>query len=309
MTALKNLIDAGSSTMLTNLDTSNNSLHIYSQDGYTPHAVTITDNLEIIKLGSPGQYKCTTKGAIVASKGLVDIVTDSISGLNSVSNLVAGTTGNTTENDTTLRVRRRTALYGNGYATDDTIYARVLEEVANVTYVKVISNRQDVVDSAGRPPHSTEVVIRGGINADIAQKLWDIWPAGTTFYGNTSYTVIDSSGDPQIVKFTRPTNVYIWIKITLTISSEELFPIDGTDQIARAIINWTTENMSVNSDVIYQQFMKSIYSVKGVTGATILVAKSADPNLEPTDYASENIPIADAEVAIFDLSRIDVSTL
>ncbi len=309
VTALQNLINAGGLAVQAEADSSASTVRIYSQNGYSAFSMSLTSNLEFTKLGSSGQYQCTTKGAIACSINTVTLSTDTITGLDSVNNLVAGETGNATETDAELRERRRTALYGYGYATDDAIYARILQEVDNVSYVKVVSNRTDSADSEGRPAHSTEVIVLGGTDSAIAEKLWDIWPAGTAFYGTTSINITDSDGDTQTVKFSRPTSVYIWVKIVLSISSEEDFPTDGTDTIANNIITWATENLTVGSDVIFQKLFSCVYSVDGVTSATITIGSSTTSGTEPTEYSAANISIGDSQAAVFDLTQIDVSTI
>jgi uncharacterized phage protein gp47/JayE len=309
VTALQNLVNAGETVVQASVTSSTSVVRIYASDGYTAFAVALTSNLEYTILGSPGQYTCETSGAISVSIGTVTNIVDSITGLDSVNNLIAGETGNATETDIEARERRRTALYGYGYATDDAIYARVLQEVDNVSYVKVVSNRTDSADSEDRPAHSTEVIVLGGTDSLIAAKLWAIWPAGTQFYGTTSVTVLDSNGDSQAVKFSRPTNVYIWVKIILTLSSEEDFPTDGTTEIANNIITWATENLTVGTDILYQKLFNCIYAVNGVESAELTIGSSLVSGTEPTSYAAANIAIGSAQAAVFDLTQISVTTV
>lgn len=306
---LKDMINVLDLPVSASVDSDALTLRIYANDGFTYFAVVLSANLEFTKIGTPGRYLADTLGELQAPVGSVNTITQPVSGLDSVNNLAAGTPGRNIETDTELRDRRRSSLFSYGYATDEAIRSRILQEVSEVSYVRVISNREDATDGAGRPGHSTEVVVMGGDTTLIAEKLWEVFPAGTGFYGNTTVVIDDSNGDPQTIKFSRPTPKYIWVKITLTLSLEEDFPVTGATMIKNNIVNWALANVSSGVDVVYQKLFAPVYSVAGIADAVIEVGATDDPGTPPVSYSQANIPISSSQLAVFDFSRMEVEIL
>jgi hypothetical protein len=72
-----------------------------------------------------------------------------------------------------------------------------------------------VTQSYGRPGKSFEIVVLGGDDADIAEAIWESKPAGIQSYGTTTETVTDDEGNEWTISFTRPTQVPIYVAITL----------------------------------------------------------------------------------------------
>ena len=149
------------------------SIKILSSDGFTPYALVITANLTINTIGIFGAYTATATGSNVIPYETVTIIVNSISGLNSVINMIQGVTGRNIESDDALRIRRRNSLAGQGRATEIAIESHLIQDVAGVTAVTVISNRGDVVDIVGRPPHSFECIVAGGTASDVALGIWN----------------------------------------------------------------------------------------------------------------------------------------
>jgi hypothetical protein len=227
--------------------------------------------------------------------------------LSSVNNLAAGLAGRIAETDEELRNRRRELLAGLGAATDEAIRQAVLQEVDGVTACLVISNRTDVTDGDGRPPHSFETIVSGGDEDDIAQVIWENTPSGIYPEGDIVKTVVDSTGKGQTVRFSRPTNVYIWVDLEYSLNIEESFPVNGEDLIKDNIVEWTLQNINIGDDVIYQRLSIPIYEVPGIGTIQIELATSATPTGPPGAYSAANVVIASDELAVFATSRITVT--
>jgi uncharacterized phage protein gp47/JayE len=306
----KGMIDAIPALNLnTVVDSEQVTLRIYVQDGKTPFLFLPTANFNITILATPGRYLAQTLGRIAVPANTVNINLQAVSGLDSVNNMAEGTLGRDRENDTEFRTRRRSSLFSNGSATDEAIRSRLLQEVVDVSYVRVYSNREDAVDSEGRPGHSTEVVVMGGDDMAIANKLWQVWPSGTGFHGNTTIVIKDSVGDDQTIKYSRPVSKYIWVQVQLTLSSEEDFPAGGTGTVKTNIVNWALENLNPGINVIFQKLYQPIYKVAGIEEANVLIGVSDDPETPPGTYGTANIPISPSQLALFDISRIEVTIL
>ncbi len=305
VTALLALIEAGGQPVAGEII--DDTLRIYATDGFTPFAAVLSATLEFDMIGTPALYWAEVAGATSAPVGSVNTIVQPVTGLDHVSNLLEGETGRETETDDELRVRRRQSYFLSGFATQDAITARVLQEVSGVTFARVISNRTDSTDGDGRPPHSFEAIVMGGTDEDVAQKLWEVAPAGINFYGSTEVTVQDSTGFDQVVKFSRPTPKYIWVEIEVTQSLEEDFPVNGASVIKDAIVAWAAAHSSVGLDVVWQKLFSPLYTCPGIYDAVLEIGVSDDALTPPVSYSAANIVIGSTELALFDVARISVA--
>lgn len=258
--------------------------------------------LKIMDFYTPIWMECETEGPIPAPTGTINQILTPVSGVYSVINLKDAEEGRATEDDTPLRQRRYENIRVVGAATVEAIRARIMQEVANVIQCKVYENHELYTDAEGRPPKSLEALILGGTKADIALKIWQTKAGGIETYGNQSFTIVDSMGYPQLIKFSRPIEKFIWLRITLTVNSE--FPNDGQQTIMNNILELANSKFGISDDVLIQSLYCPIYAVKGVISSLIEIAATYDLT-PPTTYVTTNIPVGQREVAVFDSSRIN----
>ena len=303
---LKASIDLGGEPVIV-VDNLDGTGRIYSDDGITPFSISADVNLQIDTQASPGNYTAVNTGPISVPANTLITIVNPISGLGSINNLAAGLAGRIAETDEKLRNRRRELLTGLGAATDEAIRQAVLQQVDGVTACLVISNRLDVADGDGRPPHSFETVVSGGDEDDIAQIIWENMPAGIYPEGNIIKTIVDSTGTSQTVRFSRPTNVYIWVDLDYSLNTEENFPTNGEDLIKDNIVEWALQNINIGDDVIYQRLSIPVYEVPGISTIQIELATSATPTGPPGAYSAANVTIAADELAAFATTRITVT--
>lgn len=315
VTGLKASIDGGAAHSIVNTALIGSTLQIIDVDaGANPFVLAVDSNLQVNTIGTPGNYESQNTGAIsVPANSLVTIV-NPISGLSAVKNLAEGVSGTEIETDQEMRQRRRIELAGLGNATDEAIMAKIIKMVPGITAAIVYSNRTDgVVD--GRPAHSFEAVVMGGSDQAIADRIWLIQPSGIQPYGSTTKTVIDSMGQSQTVKFSRPTVYYIWVNISIHLYPEELFPENGPNDIAQSITSYALTEFTIGKDVYYQRLYYPIYNFNGTdkngigTVDVLEIGYSLDPLTPPVSFASANIVIASNQIASFDPSRITVTIL
>jgi len=283
-------------------------LRIVAADGESPFAITVDAKLNITKRGSPVVFVATQNGNFPCPIGALSSIDTPIDGWDSVYNLKAGATGRDVESDTELRARHATSVRAVGSATVESIKARMLAEVDSVTSVRIYENRTMVTTSDGLPAKSFETVVIGGADSDIANQLWLTKPAGIETYGNVSISVQDSSGDAQLVSFSRPVTKYAWIKVDVTaLDTEETLPVTAVAAIKQAVVDYANANIGVNDDIIIQRFYGPIYSgVPGIASMTITAAITTTSGGTPS-YVSTNIAIGRAEIAVFDTSRVVVT--
>lgn len=308
LVTFKQLIDAWGFPITTVVD--ENTLSMIANDVFTPFSIQWGgDFLDLVKGGVCGDYVAQEFGAIPVPINSITIITQPVAGLNLVKNPAPGIIGRNLETDDELRLRRKNFLLTSRYSTEEAIRSRILQEVPNISYCQVISNRSNVVDAKGRPPHSVETIVMGASSEDIAKKIWEVFPAGIGFFGSEEVTVLDSSGNPQIVKFSRVANKYVWLKVEIRVSGEEFFPANGRELIRQNIVEWALKNFTVNTDIIHQKLFIPVYSVPGILSATVEIGISSIPDAPPQEYVQTNIPISETEIARFDVSRIQVTAI
>lgn len=165
---------------------------------------------------------CETAGNIVAPIGTIAGIYTPIVGWTSVNNAVAGLGGTNTETDDEARLRRSKSVAPQNNGVFDSII-RALFEVAGVSKVKLLVNESGSTDANGIPGHSICALILGGDADSLAEALWKSKAPGVGTYGSTTKTYIDSHGNSNTVKFSRPTAVTVSVTVTIT-------ALDGYDE-------------------------------------------------------------------------------
>lgn len=234
-------------------------------------------------------------GVIQALAGTLTEITNAVSGWDEVTNLVDAVLGRVQEKDPPFRARRTAALSGLGNATIDAVRGALLN-VANVTFVEVFENDTDV-DVGTRTPHTLEAVVIGGADQDIWDSILANKAGGIGTVGAESGTSVDSSGNNHTINFSRPTEIEIYLDLTLTTDSD--YPSGGDALVEQAILDWS-ETLSMGDDVIvYPYLVGAIIGVPGITDVVVDIGTSASPS------GDANIVIAETEIAVFDSARIN----
>lgn len=239
-------------------------------------------------------------GPIVATAGAITTVETPISGWSSVRNLLDATPGTDAESDEDLRVRREVELQAAGTSPQDAIRTD-LAGVSGVTAVRVFMNVTDSTDADGVPPHSVEALVSGGTDAAIRTQLLASVAAGIRCHGTTSGTAVDAEGVSQTVAFSRPDEIEIYVIADLVID-EDTYPADGDDQVKAAIVTYGDAQVT-GKNAVSSALIAQVFSIPGVLEVTDLFIGTA-----PAPASSATITIALRELAVFDTSRITVTT-
>lgn len=241
---------------------------------------------------------CSVVGAKIGASGAVTVIETPISGWSGVNNPLDADVGAELETDAALRTRREVELRGAGKASVESIRAALLE-VDDVTEATVFENVTDVTDVDGIPPHSIEALVRDGEDADIREAIFAEIAAGIRAHGSTSGTVTDSQGIAHTIKFTRPTEIPIYVALTVG-ADASLWPSDGAAQAEALVAAWGNAQRS-GKDVVASGIEARIFTLSGTLDAVALIKTSATPTVRTT------IAIALRELATFDTSNIDVT--
>lgn len=233
---------------------------------------------------------CTEDGANEAAIGTVTKIITPVSGWTACTNAAAATVGNDAETDAELRLRQQNSTETTGRSTVEDIYGNLLQ-VDNVTFARVYQNNTDIVDGRGIPAKSLAAVVLGGLDADIAELLFNQAPAMCGFYGSTTVNVEDEQGVLYGVSFSRPTQIPIYIDIAVKVVDSTLWPTDGETQIKDAILAYAETgasalNISTGYDqdgyapgqsVYASELYTAINSVLGIQILSVYVGTAGSP--------------------------------
>lgn len=254
----------------------------------------------------------TVTGPVAAPAGTLTLISTPVAGLTAVVNPLDAILGTDIESDPQLRIRRSALLRAQGNGTLPAIQADVLS-VLGVTAALAFENVTDATDGFSRPPHSVEVVVQGGADADVALAIFNSIAAGIATFGSaTPQTVTDSTGTTHTIKFTRPTSVPIYVAVTITRGAA--YPSDGDAQVKQAIVNYAAGLIpeptgavqlpfQIGETVYARQFVAAI--MDAVPG--VLDIPTLNIGIAPTPTTSTPVTMTFAQLAGFDTGRVTVS--
>lgn len=245
------------------------------------------------------EVEAESPGEIPAYADTLTVIETPVAGWDAFNNPSDLTTGKNTETDPELRIRRRNTLATAGAGTLEAIRAAILA-IDEVKACVVYENIDDVVDIFGRPPHSVEAVVLDGDDNDIADVIWVTAPAGIKKYGGVSVNIIDSQGFTQEIKFSRPTEIDIYVEVDV-VTDPAFFPVDGDEAIKQAIVDFAADNFSIGDDVITVKLYCPIVDVAGILDVTIRIGTAPNP------LTDNNIAIAPDEISVWDTANIEVT--
>ena len=233
---------------------------------------------------------------VVAANTITKIVNPMI-GLNSITNPADTTGGQDEETDTAFRTRYIESTASGDGSTVEAIRAKLLG-ILGVTDAKVQENVTDeTVNSV--PPHSIYCLVHGGNDTDIANAIFLKKSAGISTFGTTSVNIQDTQGIIHAIKFSRPTQVNVYIKVTVTTSAN--YPADGNIQIRDKVKNYI-DNILVGQDILIYKLIMAISSLSLAGLDDVSITLSPDG----TTYTANNLAIDDDKIAVTTTDKIEV---
>ncbi|EAS1997997.1 hypothetical protein AX334_22065 [Salmonella enterica] len=159
---------------------------------------------------------CSNSGAVAALAGTITTINTPTRGWTSVTNPAAATVGAPAETDAELRIRQGQSVAIPSITPFEGVDGAIAN-IAGVTRHKLYENDTGKTDGNRLPPHSISAIVDGGDVTEIARTIRGNKGQGVRTWGKTSVTVPDKYGNPHIISFSRPTDVPVYGKITLTV--------------------------------------------------------------------------------------------
>lgn len=246
--------------------------------------------------------ECAEAGT-VGNVTITDIV-NPISEISSIEYIGVETAGEDEETDLKLRQRFSVAIEGAGSNNANALRAALLR-VPTVTSADVIENEEGTADTAGRPAHSFECYVSGGVGneQEIAETIFDKKPIGikscstATGDNKVTKTVKDAGGSDHTIYFSKVAQINI--KLSIKYKKDASFTTDGETDIKNNLVAYIN-GLGVGTSVILSKLYEHIYDVTGVTEVTELKVST-----NGTTYTTSNVAIEKWQIA--HLSASDIS--
>ena len=270
----------------------------------TEFVLDYSNNFQVNYVSSLGVVLSEDYGAIPADQRIIRKLINPPDGIIDIYNPFPATLGQALESDAELRLRYQTGVYQLGAATTPSIDANIRQNIKGVKSVKLLVNETDATNGNGLPPHSIELIVDGGDNQEIFNEIHRVKAAGITSYGNTAGTVKSADGFLNPVNFSRPENIWVWLRVSYTTNPEESIPGDLAGQIIAAILAEGNAWLP-GQDVIMQRLQAAPFKVTtAITRLTVTGAVTLPNAAAPTVYSANDFGINPRQRAVFDASRI-----
>jgi hypothetical protein len=244
-------------------------------------------------------------GEIPCAIGALNIISiGGVIGWETVNNTVSATLGQDQQSDPATRVFRNDTIALQGISVPDAIISGVgaLDGVKSLTFRENVESFSQTIDGVLMIAHSIYVCVSGGDDNDIALELLEKKTMGAAYNG----AVVVNVQDPESlqfsdVKFDRPAEIQIWIRVTIkptTISNPEQVIIDAVLKYANGEIEGE-KGFVVGGDV-------SPYEISGAINIETvgIIVTNVELSLNGADYFLATHPIEIFEIAITSASQI-----
>lgn len=178
--------------------------------------------MQVEQVTSNLSYETVEYGDISLPLGTITKMVTGVNGMTAVNNAIKYSPGRQAETDSQIRERYAASIAIRGSGTIGRICASLLSDVDGCDYAEGYENPTDATDAEGRPPHSIEIVVRGGDDTAVAETIWTGKAAGIRSYGQHYAYINDSQGVQQYVQFSRIENCVLHLQIALEVDSENL---------------------------------------------------------------------------------------
>lgn len=281
-------------------------LNIEAVDETSTNVMVLSENLTTETVTSILTFGTVDTGDILVPQGVITKIVKADAGLLSVVNLCTYIAGRAEETDTEFRQSYADKVFIRSSRMLESIKSAILENVQGVTSVAPYENASHEVDAQGRPPHCVEIVVDGGDSVEIAKQILDKKAGGINTFGDTTVIVPGEYDEDIPVSFSRPTKVYAWFHLGITLSKTEAIPPNYVDLLRKVVLE-NMDALNAGQDVVPQQFMSQLYKAcSGISYIDIKICATQDPAKTPDDYPSRSAVITARQRAYTSEEMIEV---
>lgn len=270
--------------------------------------VQLISYLSASEVTSQGTVQAVVSGNITLGANTLNRVIPFVQGLTSTTNPTSIAGGTDRQDDESYRQTIKTTRASANGGTEPAIRGRLLgiEGVSSVT----IEENDEPITVGTLPPTSFECTVVGGLDQDIADTIWDTRSQGIRTHGNTPVSVTAASGQLKVVRFSRPVDVNLALRITYSTYTEEVVT-EELETVMAEVAEEHVEVLSSGVDFYPERMFGDIYSNTSGVG-TLLVEYQiiTDSGDTPSGtWVSTPLSVAAAEkvlTATADISFVEV---
>lgn len=288
------------------IDEENEVMTLKADDLVSQNDLVLSENLTTETVTCVITFGTMDTGDILLPDGVITEIVKADAGLLSVNNQCGYIAGRDEETDTEFRQSYADKIFTRSSRMLESIRSAILTNVQGVLSVAPYENPSHEWDDFGRPPHSIEIVVDGGDPAEIAEQILKEKAGGINTFGDVAVSLAGKYDEDITIRFNRPTKVYTWFHIAITLRKNEGIPPNYVD-LLRDVILSNTEKLNAGDDVIPQEFMSELYNAcSGISYIDISMFATADAGAEPETYPSRSVEITARQRAYTTESMIEV---
>ncbi len=289
----------------------NDRLYISAKDDTSSNVLILSENLTTETVSTIVSFGTEEYGDILIPNGVITKIVKSVAGLQEVTNVGSYIAGRLEETDVEFRKSYVDKIFNRSSAMLESVRSAILENVQGVRSVAAYENDTNEYDSMGRPPHSIEIVVDGGDRNEIAQRIFEKKCGGISTYcteENGEEVVLKGVyGEDITIRFNRPSELYIWFQIGVTLSSTTVPPINYSDLIKEVVVE-CMQGVGAGENVLPQKFIERLTNeIPGIDYYDIRLFASTNQQESPTEFTERSVMVKPRERAVTSESRIGVT--
>lgn len=284
-----------------------NRIRLCDGAGMSANILYLLENMVVTQVVSNILFESTEYGKVSIPKGYLNKIYTNVHGFTAVMNDLDPVYGRLEATDIEARQDYIMQVMRRSNNMLDSIRAS-LYGLENVTAVRAWENDTDYVDGDGRPPHSVEILVEGGIDAEIAQMIYRKKTNGIYPFGKVRYPITDEEGNIHDIGFNRPEKVYVWLRVSLTAMYGKKLPANYAATVQELCVN-QGRAFAIGEFITLQRLYSDIYEkVPDVVNIHISAYMTPDAKDVPEeeDYTLMNLELGPRDKAMFEKGRIEV---
>lgn len=236
-------------------------------------------NMQIEKILAVGRVVAQETGGFEQPADTINTIATPVFGWDAITNPLPAVVGRSRETDSELRNRFRETKFQRATNIIESLYS-ALYGITGVNSIAIYENDTDLTDENGLPPHSFHVIIDGGLETEVARAIWLNRPTGILSVGSTSIDILDAFGYVRTIRFSRPEEIEIYVRMTLTRFAT--YPPNGDDSIKQAVSDYV-DTLVIGQDLVFSRLYTPINTVTGHQ------VDSLEVSLDGDNWFSSNI--------------------